>query len=204
MFHLFNSITFHVGVFPFLALSFSIFFFPAADIRRTFFRSSAPADTRAPGTSRMRPAVALFLVMFFLLQLCLPLRHWLIPGDVNWTEEGHRFSWRMMLRGKQGSTEFLVRDRASRDEWTVRPRQYLTRKQAGRLAVRPDMIWQFSRFLVAEYAKEGLDVETYVRSRVSLNGAPVHPLVDPSVDLASVEWRYFSHATWITSRGRRR
>ncbi|WP_316930169.1 HTTM domain-containing protein [Leeuwenhoekiella sp. MAR_2009_132] len=36
------------------------------------------------------------------MQLELPLRHWIIKDDVLWTEEGHRLSWRMMLRSKGG------------------------------------------------------------------------------------------------------
>jgi hypothetical protein len=29
-------------------------------------------------------------------------------GNVNWTEEGHRFSWRMKLRDKVGEARFFV------------------------------------------------------------------------------------------------
>ena len=33
----------------------------------------------------------------------------LYPGDVAWTEEGHRFAWHMRLKDKVGAARFLVR-----------------------------------------------------------------------------------------------
>ena len=38
-----------------------------------------------------------------LQQMLFPLRAYaLYPGDVTWTEMGHRYSWRMKLRDKAG------------------------------------------------------------------------------------------------------
>ena len=46
----------------------------------------------------------------FVVQLVLPLRHWLYPGDRLWTEEGFRFAWHVTVAEKTGSTAFYVRD----------------------------------------------------------------------------------------------
>ena len=54
--------------------------------------------------------VSLLLLIHFVVQLALPLRHHFIQGDVLWTEEGHRLSWRMMLRTRQGSIQFFITD----------------------------------------------------------------------------------------------
>ena len=48
------------------------------------------------------------LLVYFIFQIGLPIRHWMIQDDVLWTEEGHRMSWRMMLRSKSGT--LTVRD----------------------------------------------------------------------------------------------
>lgn len=40
LFHLFNSYTLRIGIFPYLALSFSVFFFEPNKIRQLFFRES--------------------------------------------------------------------------------------------------------------------------------------------------------------------
>jgi tellurite resistance protein TehA-like permease len=37
--------------------------------------------------------VTVCVVAFVALQIALPLRHLLYPGDVTWTEYGHRFSY---------------------------------------------------------------------------------------------------------------
>ena len=50
----------------------------------------------------------LFFVPFFFVQLVLPLRHHFIKGDVLFTEEGHRLSWRMMLRERVGRLNIKI------------------------------------------------------------------------------------------------
>ena len=57
------------------------------------------------------------------------MRHWLYPGQVNWTEEGHNFSWHMKLRIKTGQTVFVVVDRDKVETWEVRPRDQLTTRE---------------------------------------------------------------------------
>ena len=42
LFHTFNSIHLNIGIFPFFALSFSVFFYPPSTIRKIFFRSVIP------------------------------------------------------------------------------------------------------------------------------------------------------------------
>ena len=45
-----------------------------------------------------------------LVQLLLPLRAHLYGGNVLWHEQGMRFSWRVMVREKNGSVTFIVRE----------------------------------------------------------------------------------------------
>jgi vitamin K-dependent gamma-carboxylase len=53
---------------------------------------------------------AALLAGWLLFQGAWPARHWIIPGDAQWTDEGQRFSWRMMLRGKRSHLAFRVED----------------------------------------------------------------------------------------------
>lgn len=216
-FHLFNSITFGVGIFPYLGISLSAFFFPASTINRIFFKnrptldaadedSTAPADSSTtadpPATVRPQRAALAFYAVFFLFQLFLPMRHWLYEGHVNWTEEGHRMAWHMMLRTKTGSIYYKVRDPATGEQWIVRPRDYLTTRQASRVATRPDMLWQFAQALKREYAEKGIKpVEIFAHARVSLNGRPYRPFVDRRVNLAEVKWKHFRHKEWLMPLG---
>lgn len=194
-FHLFNSYTFRIGVFPYLALCLLVFFFPGERVGAVFLRRT-PAVEPAPAPGS--PRVLVPLALYFLVQVLLPLQHWWFPGNVNWTEEGQRMSWRMMLRTKDGSIHFIVKDPESGKQWREHPSKRLTRKQTDRIATRPDMIWQFVQRLKHEYRERGIDpVEIYAVSSVSLNGRPRQPLVDPDYDLAKAEWHYFSGDEWI-------
>ena len=86
-------------------------------------------------------AVATYLA----LQTLLPLRHWLYPGNVSWTEEGHRYAWHMKLRDKDCTATFeLV---TPNESWDVEPLDYLTYRQARKMPNRPYMSVQFARRL---------------------------------------------------------
>jgi vitamin K-dependent gamma-carboxylase len=199
-FHLFNSFAFRVGVFPYLGISFLVLFFPPESIRANIFREP-PANPAATATAwtPLRRAFAMMLVCYFALQVGLPLRHHIYPGNVDWHEEGHRMSWRMMLRAKRGTVRFTVVDKASGHTWEVDPRPRLTQHQREKIAIHPDLIWLFACELKDEFAARGFpDVTVHADSRVSLNGRPRAPLVDSTVDLASTPWRYFRYNTWIT------
>ncbi len=48
-----------------------------------------------------------------------------------------------------------------------------------------------------KFKNEGQDVAVYVSSKVSVNGKPYKTLINPDVDIASVEWDAFNHSNWI-------
>ncbi|WP_205504295.1 HTTM domain-containing protein [Rufibacter psychrotolerans] len=198
-FHAFNSAVFHIGIFPYLALALCVFFFPPETIRRRFLRRKpalAPS-LQPPGevTTGQRMLFAL-LAVHFLVQIALPLRHWWFPGNPNWTEEGHRMSWHMMLRSKSGYAQFkVVAD--GQVHWEV-PQNHLTPKQARTVATRPDLLWQYSQFLARKYRQQGhQEVEVYAHTHVSLNRRPTQPLADSTVNLAAVPWLPHHPSPWI-------
>lgn len=197
-FHLFNSFIFHIGIFPYLSLAFIIFFFPAKAINKFFLRGKKEFyDKGEVEIPSYRNVLIAFMAIWFTIQISLPLRHWFIKDDVLWTEEGHRLSWRMMLRGKGGREQFKVVEKGTQDTVFIDNEKYLSRKQLRAMPSKPDMIWQFAQRLKKEYAQKGKNVEVYVEGKISVNGGPYHPLIDPHVDLASEKWRQFKHHDWI-------
>jgi hypothetical protein len=201
-FHLFNSLVFRVGVFPYLGIALCIFFFPPEAVRARLVDAGAPKE-RLPAavltSSRGRRFGIAFFALYFALQLLLPLRYHLYPGAVDWHEEGYRMSWRMMLRAKVGQAEFRVHDPNSGETWRIDPKASLTAHQALRLAGRPDMIWLFAQQLRKEFADRGhFDVQVFVDSAVSLNGRRRAPLIDPRVDLAATSWSFLGYNRFIT------
>ncbi|MDR6299929.1 HTTM domain-containing protein [Mesonia maritima] len=196
-FHLFNSIVFQIGIFPYLSLAFCLFFFPAKSIQQRFLPKKKFYELEEVTVPNYKPALVSFFVIWFLLQLCLPLRHWFIPDNVLWTEEGHRLSWRMMLRSKSGHSTFTIVDNNTGKKIIVPKRNYLSKKQMGIVSTKPDVIWQFCQRLKKEYEEKGEDISIYVNAKVRVNNRPSQPLIDPNVDMAKAEWNYFSHNDWI-------
>ncbi len=196
-FHLFNSIVFQVGVFPYLSLAFTLFFFEPETIQRIFFKKkSFYSANKIIIPSYKKPLLILFSA-YFIIQIALPLRHWLIQDDVLWTEEGHRMSWRMMLRSKSGTINFKIKDKKTNQVIPINLRNYLSKKQMRIIATKPDVIWQFAQRLKNQYSKNGQEISVYADCFVSVNGKPFNRLIDPNYDLASVNWNAFKHSPWV-------
>jgi len=195
-FHLFNNVTFDIGIFPFFALSFCVFFFEPETIRKIFFRNAIPEDI-IPYSSFGRRSVLWFFIPYFFIQLILPIRHYFIKGDVLWTDEGHRLSWRMMLRNRAGTIKFIVEDHETGKRKTFKLVKILTKRQIKMMRTKPDMIWQTAQRINEYYQKKGKTVSIYIDSKVSINKKPAKVLIDPNTDFATAKWNYFGHNDWI-------
>ena len=89
----------------------------------------------------------MLLTGYFIVQLLLPIRHHFIQDNVIWTEEGHRMSWRMMLRTKSGIVKYKVIDKSNNNEIPININEYLSKKQSRIASTKPDVIWQFAQYL---------------------------------------------------------
>lgn len=198
-FHLFNSATLHIGIFPYFALSLSVFCFDRKTIQQRFFKNKTfIEDYNIQKFSSKQKSLAVLLSIYMIIQLLLPIRHYFIKGDVLWTEEGHRLSWRMMLRSRAGETVFYIKQSKISELERVDLKKYLHKDQISDFQSKPDMIWQFAQFLKNEYQNKGIpSIQVFVESKVSINGGPYLNFIDSSVDLAQVKWRYFGHQDWI-------
>ncbi len=194
LFNLFNSAVFQIGIFPYLMVLLTIFFFPPETIQKRFFKKKEAVILNEKKLPIM-PTV--WVIAYFSIHLVLPLRHHFFEDKPAWTEEGHRLAWRMMLRSKTGVVKFILEDKASGERELVNPDAYLTPNQESSLTGQPDMIWQFAQYLKKEKAKEGKKVAVYIESNISLNGHAKKRLIDATVDLASVPWEPFKHSYWI-------
>ncbi|MCK0160900.1 HTTM domain-containing protein [Allomuricauda sp. F6463D] len=196
-FHLFNSIVFQIGIFPYLSLAFTVFFFEPQTIRNLFLKTKKVIPESKTITSKSKNIIMVVLGIYFSFQLFLPLRHHFFKDDVLWTEEGHRLSWRMMLRSRSGNITFRVVNIQTKDTTIINLSDYLTKKQRRKVACYPDFIWQFAQYLKKDYAEKGENVQVFAKNKVRVNQAPRRQLVDPTVDLASVPWKHFTHNDWI-------
>jgi hypothetical protein len=201
LFHLINSELFSIGIFPwFMIAATLVLYYPYRWPQpRKIWRPAGkrPAETPDAALNAAQRAMLSALGVYTAIQILMPLRHLIYPGNVSWTEEGHNFSWHMKLRDKEAKARFHVKDPKSGETWEVDPGDYLTRRQLGKMAARPDMILQFAHFLAGEYRKKGYEnVGVYAETYASLNGRAYQRLIDPKADLAA-QPRSLGRASWI-------
>ncbi|MCB9641498.1 MAG: HTTM domain-containing protein [Myxococcales bacterium] len=159
--------------------------------------ASIPSDGTVTWSWRRRLAYAV-VGLYIVLQVFLPLRHWFYPGEVCWTEQGFRFSWKVMLMEKNGTVDFWVSHPPTKRRWLVTPRAYLTALQFKMMSTQPDMILYFAHWLAKDFARRGIGpVEVRVNAFASLNGRPMQRLIDPKVDLVKEPWITLRARPWI-------
>ena len=156
-----------------------------------------PAVDEAPTVdARSRLAVSL-IVVWVAIQLAVPLRHFVVPGNVHWTEEGHRYAWHMKLRDKDGSAEFVVVNMETGQTIIIDPDEHLSSRQANRAAAIPDIAVQYANYLEDVYAVgTDADLAVYIDGWVELNGREEQRLFDPGADLTQVNIPSFG-ADWL-------
>lgn len=194
-FHLFNAILLQIGIFPFFALSFALFFYPPEKMGQLFLKRTILFQNIKEVTISKKKLVYYLFIPFLFVQLLLPLRHHFIEGDVLWTEEGHRLSWRMMLRERTGSIIFNVIDNSNGQSIIYDYTKNLSSKQARQLPTKPDFIWQYCQKIKAEYKDK--DISIFIACKNSINRKPYQTLIDSKYDMAKAGWNHLFHNEWI-------
>ena len=188
IFHCCNAVLFKIGVFPLLMVSLTTIFF-APDWCARAGRRLSPG----PAMPRWVPVV---VILWASVQIVVPARSWVMIGHTAWTEEGHRFSWRMKLRSKVGRVVFHALDKERGTHKVIRPEDELTAYQARRMATRPRMILQYAHHLRAQLQSEGSGQwAVHADARASLNGRSSQTMIDPTIDLG-VQTSHGT-ATWL-------
>ncbi|RYF62061.1 MAG: HTTM domain-containing protein, partial [Cytophagaceae bacterium] len=148
VFHGLTAFLFPIGMFPYIMIVTALIFFSPGFhltiIRKISHWLKIPATFLfIHRTYVYQPAAAtairLFLGLFFIVQLLFPFRYLLYPGELFWTEQGYRFSWRVMLMEKAGYAQFTVQDNAGH-RTIVNNTEFLTPLQEKMMATQPDMI----------------------------------------------------------------
>lgn len=207
VFHALTRILFPIGMFPYIMIVSALIFLDpkihnailgfvsrtlkipkgGGGLGRTLRFSQSPANMLKYGV----------LILFFTVQLLFPWRYLLYPGELFWTEEGYRFSWRVMLMEKSGYAQFKIVDRESGRWFYVDNTDFLTPLQEKQMAFQPDFIVEYAHYLKTHFEEQGhRNIEVFVESHVTLNGRLSRPYIDPNVDLTK-EKDTFKHKTWI-------
>ena len=210
-FHVFTRVLFPIGMFPYIMIvSALIFFDPSFHNRllhlfskgiqwlgltnKTLIIRQELRFSLLPARQKMTLTL---LGVFFAVQLLFPFRYLLYPGELFWTEEGYRFSWRVMLMEKMGSTTFTIVNGKTGDAFQVDNTDFLTSFQEKQMSFQPDFILEYAHFLGDHFTAQGHEaVEVYAKSYVALNGRRSKSFIDENTDLYR-EKESCKHKTWI-------
>lgn len=123
VFHALTALLFPIGMFPYVMMVTALIFFSPTFHTNVIHRISKYLRLPSYYLRHHRDMVwkplsmnitkGVFIV-FFLIQLFMPLRYLLYSNNLFWTEEGYRFSWRVMLMEKAGSADFIVKDKTGK------------------------------------------------------------------------------------------
>ncbi len=206
VFHVLTRILFPIGVFPYVMICSTLVFFDARvhekiiSIIKSIFRIKW---VQMPKTLNWHPSLKHrlltgFFILFFSFQLVFPFRYLMYPDELFWTEEGYRFSWRVMLIEKGGYVQYKVVNPEDGNWFYVDHSEFLTPYQEKQLRTQPDFILEFATFLEGHYRyHEGIkNPEIYVDSFIALNGRLSRRYIDPTVDLTKIEDSW-AHKDWI-------
>ena len=205
-FHVFTRVLFPIGMFPYIMIVSALIFFDARlhnkiinFIKKHIIKSKTILFLEPNFYfSKLKSKVILSLfVVFFAFQMLLPWRSLLYPGELFWTEEGYRFSWRVMLMEKAGSTNFKIVNLDSGASFRVNNTDFLTSFQEKQMSYQPDFILEYAHFLGDHFTKQGHNnVGVFATSYVALNGRLSARFINEKVDLYQQKVS-FTHKKWI-------
>ncbi len=209
-FHVFTRVLFPIGMFPFIMIVSTLIFFDAGFHHKilsfidkltdrfsgwigrgasvTFYENLIPTGSKW---------IKVMLIGFFAFQLLIPFRYLFYPGELFWSEEGFRFSWRVMLMDKVGYTTYLIRNGETGKSFEVDNSDFLTPFQEKQMSFQPDFILEYAHYLGDHFSAQGHEnVEVYARSYVALNGRLSQPFINDTVNLYR-EKESFKPKNWI-------
>ncbi len=207
IFHILTRILFPIGVFPYIMIISTLVFFDAnfhkkcllyiANLLKINVEIFENINQKIENNSRFYNLKIAVIIIFISFQIFFPFRYFLYKDELFWTEEGFRFSWRVMIMEKAGYTQFTVKDVFSKKEIQVNNGKFLTKFQEKQMSFQPDFILEYAHFLSDYYKKNGFTKpEIYVESYVALNGRLSQKYINQKINLAN-EYESFQPKTWI-------
>ena len=207
-FHVFTLVLFPIGMFPHIMIFSAMIFFSSrfhekaiqklksAIVKLNRSLENYTSQSIEYYKIKNEKYIKIVLVLFFLVQLTLPFRYNLYPGELFWHEQGYRFSWRVMLIEKIGYTNFKIKDPNNGTSFIVDSSKHLTSFQLKQMSFQPDFILEFAHYLGDIYSTDETKVEVYAESYVALNGRASRRFIDPEINLYK-EKESFKNKDWI-------
>jgi hypothetical protein len=202
IFHLATALFFNIGMFPYVMIVTTLIFFKREThtivLEKLKFLFNYKNKEGATRIMNVNTYFKLVFGIYFLIQGITPLRYLLYSGDLFWTEQGYRFSWRVMLMEKAGTAFFYVKDSKTSKEVEIDNKKHLTYMQEKQMATQPDMMVDYAKYLKKEYIKLGFtNPQVRAQSFVTLNGRGSKEFIKDSIDLSVESNSFLRSKNWI-------
>jgi len=208
-FHITTRVLFPIGMFPYIMILSTIIFFDSNVHYKIIHFTIKILEFFKMKTDNLKLSFSqvnhykvwntslLIIVVFMTIQIIIPLRSLLYPGELFWNEQGYRFSWRVMLMEKKGNSVFKIVNSKTNSYFYVNNDDFLTPVQQKQMSFQPDMILEYGHYLGNHFKSQGhQNVAVFVESYVSLNGRLSQQFIDPSAHLMELK-DSFKHKFWI-------
>ena len=208
-FHITTRVLFPIGMFPYIMILSTIIFFDSNVHYKIIHFTIKILEFFKMKTDNLKLSFSqvnhykvwntslLIIVVFMTIQIIIPLRSLLYPGELFWNEQGYRFSWRVMLMEKKGNSVFKIVNSKTNSFFYVNNDDFLTPVQQKQMSFQPDMILEYGHYLGNHFKSQWhQNVAVFVESYVSLNGRLSQQFIDPSANLMELK-DSFKHKFWI-------
>lgn len=213
LFHIMNSYTFHIGVFPWLTIAMTTIFFAPNWPRNIFMRiktalgiqehaqtlSTTTTATNKNSSSStqisfIQKAVVIFVFTYLGAQILIPLRPLLYPGPVIWNEKGHEYSWRMKLRDTDCIGHIQIQSSLGRT-WNLHRfdlLEWINPRQMDNYTCHPRNLIYLSQFLEKKWAENGYpNVAIFSYIKKSVNGRHPQYIISPTKNLTKLTYNHW-------------
>lgn len=223
IFHLSNIFIFNtgesgtIGEFPLVMIASCAAFFAPEQLRHflgklpfNLFQVKGRPQVRKKGPEKPQPVaqsasfvnnynfVLTFIIVYGLVQLLLPLRHYLITDNVLWTAEANNFAWRMKIRSADFKNTMWVRAEPGGPRTELHPIGFINVMQHTLISQNPVDMMKFAKAMVPILQKRGIaDPVIEVTMELGINGRPRQLAIDSTLNLAAVKYVPWKHAEWI-------
>jgi len=193
VFHLMTWLLFNIGLFPVIMIFNTLIFFPARMHERWLAVIGYQPDGITQTSYSIQPffkkVLPIAIASYAIIQIALPLRHLAYTGNPMWTQEGYRFSWRVMLMETSGNATFYIEDKVLGRKTELNNANYLTTFQEKEMSTKPDFMIQYAHYLAELFReKHGFhEPIVTVDAFVALNGRVSKRLIQEGLNLAEIE-----------------
>ena len=201
-FHFSNSRIFDdIGTFPFAMIASMLLFYEWSELlwlRRLFGETSQEGKKNPRQVIPVVKELPRLWLVYFFLQLLVPLRGFFLPNDLDWTLIGQRFSWRVKLDARVMTELAFEAHLVTGQVMPVEVTSFINTHQIRNLAYDPRAIRELAIGVQqAVMDQQGVPCKVKARIKVSRNGRPAQEFVDPTVDLATARYSPWEKLTWV-------